>query len=384
MKKLFNCSLVLLLLVACTPQQPNNQFTLNGTINGEDGEYIYLGYNTNDSTYFTDSVRVHDSKFSFKGTLSRPCTQGLVYMGDITYYHQNKQHFNIFLEPKDMTVTIDTENFMEPVIQGSFTQAQEDSLNATVKSIKKEAETLYQALEAETDHEKAAEIREQLEPYQDRMKEAQIAFIKAHPGSFLAPYYMRFLMGSMAYADIKAIYDNFSEEVKRQSGVEAIEKELSALANVQPGCMAPDIRKEDVNGDTVSISGLKGKVVLVDFWASWCVPCRKSFPHVKALYKKYHDKGLEVFCVASDDSAPDKWKKAIQQDGVEMFYHVLRGLRQYKDENGRHQFDRSQDVSDRYAIHYLPTKYLIDREGKIIGKMNDEELDAKLKEIFGE
>ncbi len=175
-----------------------------------------------------------------------------------------------------------------------------------------------------------------------------------------------------------------STEGQQYGGVEEIEKELAALANVQPGAMAPDIRKEDVNGDTVSISALKGKVVLVDFWASWCVPCRKSFPHVKALYEKYHKKGFEVFCVGDNDSTPDKWKEAIKQDGVEKFYHVLRGLRSYKDENGRRQFDRSQDVSDRYAIHYLPTKYLIDREGKIVGKFNDEELDAKLKEMFGE
>lgn len=383
MKKLLNLSLAAAFLASCAPQQPTNQFTLNGTISGVDGQYIYMEYALNDSTVINDSILVSNGTFEFKGTLNKPCVQGQIYMGDASDW-QNKQRFRLFLEPKTMTIAIDAENFSTPEIQGSLAQAQEDSLNAAVKIIQEEAADLYKALEAETDHEKAADIREQLEPYQDRMRAVQVEFVKTHPNSFISPYYMRFLMGNMNYSEIKAIYDSFSSEVKQYGGVEEIEKELAALANVQPGAMAPDIRKEDVNGDTVSISALRGKVVLVDFWASWCVPCRKSFPHVKALYEKYHKKGFEVFCVGDNDSTPDKWKEAIKQDGVEKFYHVLRGLRSYKDENGRHQFDRSQDVSDRYAIHYLPTKYLIDREGKIVGKFNDEELDAKLKEMFEE
>lgn len=380
-KKILGMSI--LLLASCAPQQPSNQFTLNGSIEGVDGQYVYLNYASNDSTQINDSTLVSNGTFEFKGTLDKPCVQGLLYMGNFND-RQNKQYCRIFLEPKPITIAIDSKNFSEPKIQGSFAQAQEDSLNAAIKAIEEEAAELYKALETETDNKKVAEIQEQLETYQDRMNKARIEFVKSHPNSFVASYYMRFLMGKMAYDEIKEIYDNFSPEIKKYGDVEDIEKELATLAKVQPGAPAPEIRKEDVNGDTVSISSLKGKVVLLDFWASWCVPCRKSFPHVKELYKKYHDKGFEVFCVSDNDSTPDQWKEAIQKDGLEKFYHVLRGLRSYKDENGRHQFDRSKDVSEQYAIHYLPTKYLIDRDGKIIGKFNDEELDIKLKEIFGE
>ena len=126
---------------------------------------------------------------------------------------------------------------------------------------------------------------------------------------------------------------------------------------------------------------LKGKYVILDFWASWCVPCRQSFPHVKELYEKYHQKGLEVFCVADNDDSEDAWKKAIEKDGVEMFIHVLCGR---ENDQGMQKPDYSGDISKAYAVHFLPTKYLIDNEGKIVGKFDDVTLDIKLKEIFDE
>ncbi|MBR5697721.1 MAG: hypothetical protein IKX44_03750, partial [Prevotella sp.] len=76
--------------------------------------------------------------------------------------------------------------------------------------------------------------------------------------------------------------------------------------------------------------------------------------------------------------------KAIDEDGIKKYHHVLRGLKELRGPNGeRMGYDKSEDVSERYAIHFLPTKYLIDREGNIVGKVDDETLDAKLKEIFG-
>ena len=222
-----------------------------------------------------------------------------------------------------------------------------------------------------------------MEPYYERARKVQTAFLKTHPDSYAAPGYMRFLMGDMTYGEIKEIYDNFSDNVKKYGNVKEIEEELASLAKVQPGQPAPDFATLNVHGDSISFSEVaKGKYVLLDFWASWCVPCRKSFPHVKQLYKKYHDKGLEVFCVADNDGQPDIWRKAIKDDGVEMFHHALRGMKVI--DRKTYKLDKTNDISDKYAIHYLPTKYLIDKDFKIIGKFNDEELDNKLKEIFGE
>lgn len=104
---------------------------------------------------------------------------------------------------------------------------------------------------------------------------------------------------------------------------------------------------------------------------------------MKELYRKYKDQGLEVVCVSDDDPDEAKWRTAVKKDDIGMFHHVLRGLKF----DGK-DFDRSEDISELYGIHSLPTKILIDKEGMIIGRYggggeSHEKMDEKLKEVFG-
>ena len=137
----------------------------------------------------------------------------------------------------------------------------------------------------------------------------------------------------------------------------------------------------DIDGKPFRLAGLRGKVVLLDFWASWCAPCRASNPHLKELYAEYKDKGFEIVCIADDDSNLEAWHKAIEKDGIGAFRHVLRGLK-WKDGKP----DKSADISEHYGIHFLPTKILVGKDGMIVGRYGggeEEQLDAKLAEIFG-
>lgn len=382
MKKLFNVGIAAALLASCAPQLPKDQYQLDGNIQGVDNQSIYMMYAVDETTTVTDTAQIHNGAFTFTGKLEKPFLYATLYMGSVDDY-TNRRFCHVYIEPQAMTITIDTANFDKPVITGSFTQAQADSVKTAIEAIRNEAADIYKAIETETDHEKGAELRDQLEPFIERMQKLEAVFVKTHPNSYVAPYYLQSLMGEMTYGEVKEIYDSFSDNVKKYGDVKEIEKELASLAKVQPGMPAPDFATLNVKGDSIRFSEVvKGKYVLLDFWASWCVPCRKSFPHVKALYKKYHDKGLEVFCVADNDTQEDVWQKAIKDDGVEMFHHVLRGMKII--DRKTYKLDRTNDISDKYAIHFLPTKYLIDKDFKIIGKFNDEELDNKLKEIFGE
>lgn len=152
-----------------------------------------------------------------------------------------------------------------------------------------------------------------------------------------------------------------------------LQKEKDAKAFLQPGNYAKEIALPGINGDTLRLSDLKGKVVLIDFWASWCGPCRRENPNVVAMYKKYNADGFEVFSVSLDKAGDaEKWKAAIVQDGLIWPNHVsdLKGW----------QCAAGID----YAVKSIPFTVLIDAEGKIIAtNVRGADLQNRLAAIFG-
>ncbi|MCK5856675.1 MAG: AhpC/TSA family protein [Bacteroidales bacterium] len=140
--------------------------------------------------------------------------------------------------------------------------------------------------------------------------------------------------------------------------------------NIAPGVMAPEIDLPTPEGANFKLSSLRGKVVLIDFWASWCGPCRRANPHVVKLYEKYHDKGFDILGVSLDKDKA-KWVKAIASDGL--VWPQVSDLKYWQSEAGR-----------AYGVGSIPHTVLIDKEGKIIAiGLRGATLDAKLKEIFG-
>lgn len=138
-----------------------------------------------------------------------------------------------------------------------------------------------------------------------------------------------------------------------------------------PGNVVPNITQNDPTGQPRSLYDLRGSVVLVDFWASWCRPCRAENPNVVRLYDKYHKDGFDIFSV-SLDKAQDKWVDAIKADGLVWPNHVS-DLQYWNSE-----------AAQLYNVKSIPFTVLLDREGKVINiKLRGASLEAKLKEIFG-
>ena len=137
------------------------------------------------------------------------------------------------------------------------------------------------------------------------------------------------------------------------------------------GSVAPELEFLDPDGKVRKLSDLRGKVVLIDFWASWCGPCRKENPHVRAMYERYHDRGFEVFSVSLDNNK-DRWKDAIAKDNLSWPNHVsdLKGW--------------GSAAAKLYGVSSIPSTFLVDREGRIIAKgLRGEQLTAVLEQIFG-
>ena len=137
-----------------------------------------------------------------------------------------------------------------------------------------------------------------------------------------------------------------------------------------PGMEAPDIVLADRDGNMRRLSDLRGKVVLIDFWASWCRPCRMENPNVVRLYQQYHDQGFEIFSVSLDNNR-DAWLKAIADDHLDWPNHVS-DLRGWSSAGGK-----------LYGIQSIPSTVLIDPDGNILARnLRGQELENKLKELF--
>lgn len=161
---------------------------------------------------------------------------------------------------------------------------------------------------------------------------------------------------------IEANYQNYIE----------IKKQKEALDFLAPGKVAPDFEEKLANGKTMKLSDLKGKVVLLDFWASWCGPCRQENPNVVALYEKYKSKGFTVMSVSLDQDR-ERWLGAIEKDRLSWPYHVsdLKGW--------------GSEVAKQYSVRGIPFTVLIDKDGKIIDtKLRGSALEQELVRIFGE
>jgi peroxiredoxin len=170
-------------------------------------------------------------------------------------------------------------------------------------------------------------------------------------------------------------FAGFRDQVDRmeqqQQAMAAQQAEMERLSNLIPvGSEAPDFSQQSPDGKTISLSSLRGKVVLVDFWASWCKPCRMENPNVKKVYDKYRGKGFEILGVSLDRDM-NAWTNAIQQDGLP-WLHV-----------SDLQFWNNA-VAQQYGVSSIPFTVLLDKEGKVIDKnLRGPALEAKLAELFG-
>ena len=356
-------------------------FTINGKVANAEGKNVALFYGGMDNMK-QDQTTVKNGQFQFKGVMDKPYNRGYLILGE-----QNPRGgdgIEVALEEGTLTLDAPYGTLASASVTGGQAQADINENKALLKPYMDQLTALDNDYRKAKNDKQRAAIKQKMAPYSQKYSEAQKNFYTTHTDSYISPNLMLPDMGDMSYEELTKIYNSFSERVRLYGDTKEIEKEINALSKIQPGAEAPDFTADDINGKPFTFSSLKGKVVILDFWASWCVPCRKSNPHMKALYEKYHDKGLEMVYVSDDDGNPNAWKKAVEKDGLvgDGFHHVLRGFKMDRSTGKR---DHSNDISDKYAIHYLPTKYLIDREGRIVCKISegeDEMLDKKLEELL--
>ncbi len=333
--------------VGCS-QQPQNAFSLKGTVPGYDGENIYLRYTKNGDARYLDSTKIENGSFEFNGTLDEPCNLGFMFIGDLKNPRTLKSA-RLYIEPAEMTIAFDTVEFDRPVITGSFTQSQMDSIWTELDVIYKEQELAYKTIQEEKDEAKRAELQRQTPSFRPRIEQVYKKFALSHPDSYVTPMALGFIMSNYDYAELKAVYDGLSERIKQSSEIKSVVEHIAALERTQIGMEAPEFTLMDINGNPLALSSLRGKYLVLDFWGSWCGWCIKGIPEMKEYYAKYNDK-LEILGIACRDTEK-KWKDAVAQYELP-WKNVINSS--------------ENDVSNLYGIQGYPTKVIIDPDGKLV------------------
>jgi peroxiredoxin len=326
-----------------------------------------------------DSVDIKSGKFAFSGTVTDISRATLTIKHETAPATRKADEFIIYLEPVAMQLVSATDSVKHAVVTGSKVNEDAAKFNALTKRVTEKFDALMGDVFAKGPGAgKDKEFMKQIMARRDTLKvEAdaiQKTFIAANPESYIS------LLAYKKITDIKADpiaaeagFNKFPAALRATTVGKSIRTEIDQAKQTGVGQMAMDFTQNDVNGKPVKLSDFRGKYVLLDFWASWCAPCRQENPNVVAAYNKFKDKKFTVLGVSLDNPGKKQnWLDAIEKDGLA--WTQLSDLQGWKNA-----------VSTMYGVRGIPANFLIDPTGKIIAKdVRGEELQKKLVEVLGQ
>jgi thiol-disulfide isomerase/thioredoxin len=377
-------------------QGAQKQYVINGTVKGVTSGTVKLVYqNEDDRTSKTiDSGVITNGAFKLTGNIQTPRMISVV-------LEPGNWSFTVFLENAPVTVTADTTGsehydytkygMDKGAIIKNFTETGSKNYDDWMayqndpgqKQFDPEFAELDKKFKAAGDNVDAQyKVRDQLdsvEKLKQHWEKAKIDEYVAQNPSSVAGIYMfdrlyMFVSGTMSYGALDSMLNKYTGDAKASPYYASLSKSRKMLAAVQVGQKAPDFTLLKRDSTKLTLSSTRGKYLMIDFWASWCHPCRQAIPHWKDVYQKYHDKGFDILSV-SDDNKWTNWTKAMDEEKMPWA--------QVDDEFPIKNMPAK--VGTLYMTTFIPFYVLLDKEGKILVYTGDEDkIDAKLKEIYGE
>lgn len=382
--------------------QTGSLFQINGSLSGmPDADQVFLRYSKL-GKQITDTVQVSDNTYSFTGTIYEP--QGFILW--VTYKPASKKtraandQVNLYLTDGMINLS-SAKNFNNMEVSGEgtiwnkdFNELQQqiklskdsaaywvakfeqtaNMVSAYEKAIKANQKPSSSYANYQRDSTELEYINNDAYPRQkQRLREkVLIPYIRKNPNSPVSLFALQSVSDAAEEGIIKqyklaqSLFDLLTPDVKNYISAKYFNEILAKTAKTAEGIPAPEITLPNVKGKPFSLSSLKGKYVLVHFWASWCGPCRGSNPSLKKIYDKYKDKGFEILAISIDEKEAE-WLKAVKED--KMPWLQVR--------------DNQFDVSRLYQISSIPRNFLIAADGTIITRtLEDNTLEEKLKVLL--
>ncbi|SER87940.1 TlpA disulfide reductase family protein [Pedobacter rhizosphaerae] len=359
MNKLINSiKYTLAICLFCSINAMSQQLVVEGDIAGlEDEQVIFVYYNGTDDQ--ADTVRVDAGKFIWTKKVDEAQRIGMLFSGAFVHF---------FAEEGKILIKGTADSLNSLKISGSTVQDEADDYKKSMLDIEQQQDYIskHYSTASKLEQDSFRTKRSILMRQQD---EREKQYVASHPNSILSLYIVADWANDGDYYGAKAMYEQLAKSIQETAQGKRIGQRLVILSRSFLGAKIADFTQNYLNGVPVNFSDFKGKYLLIDFWASWCGPCRAENPNVLKAYRRYKTKNFTIIGVSLDDNK-ENWQKAILED--KMPWLQVSDLKGFKNE-----------IASYYGIMSIPTTFLLDPEGKIIAKnLRGESLHQKLAELL--